>query len=109
MANLSEQVDMTQTTRACLGCGTDISHRHGNARYCESCYAERPKQHKANRARPRTCEYCGEEFMSPTGRERFCGYRCSGLASRARQLANPTKKNCIACGEEFTTASSRMS
>lgn len=99
---------MTQRTRACLQCGADISHRHGNARYCEPCYVGREKRHRDNRARPRTCEHCSEDFASATGRERYCGYRCSGLASRARQLANPTKKSCAACGEEFTTSSSRM-
>lgn len=96
------------TQQTCLGCGADLSLRHGNARYCADCYKIREKQHKDNRARPRTCEHCGETFTSPTGRERYCGYRCSGLASRARQLANPAEKTCVACGKGFATASSRM-
>ena len=107
MANLREQVNVTQTTRACLECGADISHRHGNARYCESCYTNRKKQHEANRARPQTCQHCGKSFTSRTGRERYCGYRCSGLASRALQLARPTSKSCIACGESFASADTR--
>lgn len=98
---------MTKPNRACLGCNASLEGRHGNARYCASCYQHRTKQHEANRARTRTCAYCGAEFAAPTGRESYCGYRCSGLASRAKQLAAPARKRCVACGTAFDTASTR--
>lgn len=98
---------MTKLIRACLGCNASLEGRHGNARYCASCYQQRTKQHEANRARSRVCGHCGDEFTAQSGRESYCGYRCSGLASRAKQLAAPAGKRCVACGAVFNTASTR--
>lgn len=91
----------------CEGCGADISDRMGNARYCGACYVNREKAHEAGRARLRTCVRCGREFLAKTNREKHCGYRCAGLSSRAKQLANRWPVACAACGSIFMTADTR--
>ncbi|EFE65769.1 gp100 [Streptomyces viridosporus ATCC 14672] len=96
------------TTRECLGCGTDISDRHGNARYCRECYEAQEKQHQANRARPALCPQCGAAFSAKTGREKYCTLRCSGLAARARQLGQPWTAICVVCASAFSAADTRM-
>src|ERR1051326_2920544 len=95
------------TSQTCQGCGVDLSHRHGNARYCQDCYKTREEQHAANRARSATCPHCGQTFMAKTGREKYCTLRCSGLAARARQLAIRMHRTCTACGIAFTATDTR--
>jgi len=99
---------MTKLSRACLGCNASLDGRHGNARYCGSCYSQRVKQHEANRARPSICAHCSSEFLSKTGREKHCSRRCSGLAARARQLSAKWQAVCVVCGDPFKTADTRM-
>lgn len=99
---------MTKTTHACLECHGSLEGRHGNARYCDSCYLRRVKQHEANRARPSLCLSCATRFLAKTGRERYCSRRCSGLAARSRQLAAKWQAVCIVCASPFQTADTRM-
>lgn len=62
--------------RSCRVCGTDISWRFGNARYCKQCSGRKQKQIA------RTCRTCGDVILAP---RRVCDGclkpRISGWAS----------------------------
>lgn len=94
-------------SQTCRGCGTDLSGRHGNARYCRACYKAQEKQHEANRARPATCPHCSTEFIAKSDRIVHCSLRCAGLAARRRQLAATWSMACLVCGDPFETADTR--
>lgn len=104
MANLSEQVDMTQITRACQGCGADISHRHGNARRCQQCSAEHQKrQSSRNPDEAANCFDRNELEACRPGRLRRL--RCGKHYTRAFKAGvelTPPERNCLSCGTRFT-------
>lgn len=92
-----------EAKRTCSSCRADISHRHGNTRYCESCSEKRAIRHGEE---SKTCPQCGEIFTGKS-RRRFCSSRCSGVATRARQLAVPEQRVCNPCGRSFVSADAR--
>lgn len=99
-------------TRACLGCGSNISNRMGNAKYCEPCADGRSRVHEATRKAKASmntaCVGCGVAFATPSSK-RYCDLRCAGRTNRAKQLAVTLTKICGGCGEAFTTNDNRRS
>lgn len=93
--------------RRCGDCGTDIADEHGNARFCPPCRAARPAVWEARRTREKRCAHCHAEFTAKTGKEKHCSSRCSGLASRRKQLAAMWAMACVVCSEPFETADTR--
>lgn len=97
-------------TRLCSGCGADISHRMGNAKFCEPCSATRATVHEASRkakaAVHTACFGCGTSFAVPS-HNRFCSSECAGKTNRAKQLSVEITKTCTACGELFITLDNR--
>ena len=53
----------------------------------------------------RTCEYCGNIFISESGQARFCSARCRKAYSRMLKTKPEPKleKICVVCGEPFRT------
>lgn len=49
-----------------------------------------------------TCEYCGKEFETLKGKNRFCSNNCKSAWRRKEGLDNETRM-CIICGREFIT------
>jgi hypothetical protein len=92
---------MTQTTRACLDCGTDITQRHWRAQRCSMCARARELEqlrHKPHKYYDHICEQCGVEFRSRVKRQRFCGVLCSGRWSHPGNI----EQACIVCGALFS-------
>lgn len=99
--------------RACDACGTDITERHYNAKFCEPCYTVRPSTiHEAARDAKRpwyeSCKSCGKQFDRPKQQE-HCNSHCLGKYIRRNQLAMEIIKDCVGCGEPFTTMDNRRS
>lgn len=47
----------------------------------------------------RTCEYCGNSFISKSGKARFCSTACGQRARNARKYGH--EKACAFCGKPF--------
>lgn len=92
---------MGQSTRTCLDCPMDISHRHWRAVRCERCANIRyQKQGAAKRTRTcyeHTCEWCAKLFISRAKHQRFCCTKCCGLASHPGNVV----KKCVVCRTRF--------
>lgn len=104
MANLNEQVDMTQTTRACLACGADISHRHGNTRRCEPCSAAHQKK-QSSRNPDDSAKCFDRNEVDECTRGKLRRLRCSKHYKRAVKAGTdlaPSPRTCLACGTGFT-------
>lgn len=103
VANLSEQVNMTQTTRACLDCSADIGSRHGNARRCEPCSLEH--QGKQNSRNPDESANCfGRNDSEACRPGRLRRLRCGKHYRRAVKAGidlTPAQRECLACGATF--------
>ena len=63
---------MTQTTRACIDCGADISHRHGNAKRCETCNAAAQAVHQGTGKRTQPCAVDNDECVPGRLRSGMC-------------------------------------
>ena len=73
-------------TRACLGCGADISSRSNSAKRCLPCGDQKNREHSRDRSRevrsqahmPRVnnqtsvCICCGNKFRPTKARTRLC-------------------------------------
>lgn len=57
--------------RLCGCCGKDISHRVGNARYCD----DRCKQWVARKYQDKNCWFCGEDIFL-TFKHKYCDSNC---------------------------------
>jgi hypothetical protein len=94
---------MTQTTRACLDCDADISHRHGNTRRCEPCSAAHQKrQNSRNPDQSNDCFDRTDSEACTVGRLRRL--RCNKHYVRAVKAGldlAPPSRTCLGCGEIF--------
>jgi 5-methylcytosine-specific restriction endonuclease McrA len=105
------ECDTLSTMKRCGNCGSDISHRAPQARFCEDaeCHQQRQlahgratygrhradireRQNAAHRARVaarpkkvRFCPHCGKDIGK---RRKWCDLRCR---DKARHAANPTR------------------
>lgn len=96
--------------RQCETCGTDISDRHYNAKFCPPCYEVRPQaihetSRKAKRPWYTECKGCGVTFEQHR-QQQFCSSRCAGIYNRAKQIGH-FPKACRACGDEFVAQDKR--
>ncbi|MFF3928267.1 HNH endonuclease [Streptomyces hirsutus] len=92
---------MTNATRACDRCGTDISTLHGNARRCKTC----PRVLHLGPIPERACDICGKTY-TPKRRDSFCCSRaCNGLRYNrlyaARQKVAEPERTCPGCETTF--------
>lgn len=73
-------------TRPCPRCGNDVTRR--GAKFCSSaCFAA-----SELRLQPISCGSCGQVFLPPKSRTRFCSIECVGKAKRIPLPA------CLHCG-----------
>lgn len=73
--------------RFCDKCGTDITHRAADAKYCSA----RCRNSRSRYVRPvewTPCEMCGTEFLKKKRTARFCSTRCCGRAADLRVAAD---------------------
>jgi hypothetical protein len=106
VANLRDQVDMTQAPRACLDCGADISHRHGNTRRCEPCSAAHQKK-QASRNPDYSVKCFDRNEAEDCTRGKLRRLRCSKHYARAVKAGvdlSPPPRSCLACRTTFTPA-----
>lgn len=92
---------MTNATRACDRCGTDISAMHHNARRCKTC----PKRETPGALLDRPCEICGKVY-TPKRRDSVCCSRaCNGLRYNrvyaARKKEAEPALTCPGCETTF--------
>jgi len=80
----------------CRYCGKELTHTPGSKKKqfcddkCRTAFYNREKQH---RAYVRTCEYCGNEFVSyGYPKKRYCSRDCRTLAER-RERENDHKQS----------------
>lgn len=92
---------MTQATRACDRCGTNISGLHGNARRCKTC----PARPHLSPIPERPCAICGTTYQpkrrdstccSPTCRDLLLSRKYGAAKKAAIQL-----RACPGCNEDF--------
>ena len=74
--------------RTCEQCGTDISDRGHNAKWCESCSAPPP----------RTCIVCRTDISNRGSRSQFCSEDCKQRHQQSKELQGYTKI-CTKCNE----------
>lgn len=95
---------MTQTTRACLDCSADISHRHGNSRRCQPCSAVHLK--KQSSRNPDDSDGCFDRNDADRcTRGKLRRLRCSKHYKRAIKAGidlSPPPRNCPSCDVGFT-------
>lgn len=92
---------MTNATRACDRCGTNISALHRNARRCKTC----PSRVRQDPLPPQLCQICGEAFQ-PKRRDSVCCSRPCNLLRLNRQYAATKKASeperlCPGCDQQF--------
>lgn len=60
------------------------------------------KQDQLHRAVERTCQWCGNKYITVDhGNNKFCSNRCKAAARRASGVDDEIRE-CIVCGESFT-------
>lgn len=62
------------SSRKCLACKTDISHRRSNAKYCST------KCSKSQHFRGTYCIQCGRDLITANPKSRFCSWACINLS-----------------------------
>lgn len=92
---------MTQATRACDRCGTDIGNLRPDARWCRTCRGRNLLGPIPDRA----CEICNTTF-TPKRRDSLCCSRsCNGLRYNrlraAQQKAAEPERTCPGCKTTF--------
>ena len=121
---LNMQTDSSKPARACNWCGTDISHRRSNARWCDNgnrCASNsyRNDHLEDRRAASRDyharvfgkdydakdCSWCGIEFKPRTYHQHGCSRLC---ASKRRDYDKIDRKDflslsCACCGGHFAS------
>lgn len=103
---------MPEVTRCCAYCGTDISDRHGNARWCATCSVQRKidqdhDYHVAHRDWYNSCKGCGAVWPESRQGWQYCSRKCSGQYRRALQLRVKYKRTCKVCLEKTFETSDR--
>lgn len=110
---------MNEVTRACVDCGEDISHRHGNARRCETCARACEKAREAERAKTREyahtpkmmaeriCVVCGGSFRSHSTRRVTCSIRCRSWRATHPGIPIPMERACLTCGQVVSAVNGR--
>lgn len=91
---------MSQSTRVCADCATDISERHWRAQRCELCARRRELdqlKHKSRVFYNYVCEECCTGFRTRVKHQRFCGGVCAGIACHPGNV----NKVCVVCGSPF--------
>lgn len=101
---------MPEVTRWCAYCDTDISDRHGNARWCATCALQRKLDqdhdyYTTHRNCSASCKGCGADGPHPG---QFCSRVCMGKHLRAMQLQTKCVRTCRVCLENtFETSDKR--
>lgn len=104
-------VDATRRARtpnACQLCGTDISERGWQAKFCELCSDYRSYHYRTPLAEVppmilhTECIVCATPFAQPQWQP-CCNRICSGRNAAAQRFNRKLTKQCAGCGEEFTT------
>lgn len=71
--------DRTQITIArCIGCGADLTGRHGKTRFCtSSCRGRFIYKERTNHTREgKTCLCCGADISTKDGHAKYCSDKC---------------------------------
>jgi 5-methylcytosine-specific restriction endonuclease McrA len=91
------QIDMTNPTRTCADCSTDISDRHGNATRCKPC-----NRLKRIKSVPRaSCAECDGSMVGKRADAAYCSLPCAGAAAYRRRnpgVARAKDRSCEDCG-----------
>ena len=80
--------------KECLNCGKPVGNRNGTycSRACRNKHLTR-KDMVEEPKYPRTCQYCGEEFLARRPNAKYCSTRCNHaqqhVVRRERQGARP--------------------
>jgi hypothetical protein len=77
----------TISVRRCLKCGTDISHRHGVAKFCsEKCHDIFHGRHQEPVGK---CQYCSKDISHLHGGKKYCSNVCLKKARTVRHGGTP--------------------
>jgi len=95
------------TERTCCKCGANISHRHGRAKQCEDCQANR----KDTYSEGKTCPTCG---VPVTNKATFCRQHAhpndTAILNRDKELLDRYNagEKCIRLAEEYGISRERV-
>ncbi len=112
----------------CLICGKEFQiypgiTRSGRGKYCSrQCYVKSQRQRPRTEHKPNcTCEICGHEFYRclaaiKVSTNHYCSEKCSGIGHSRIRIGQKSpnwggglvERQCIQCGQTFTTINSQI-
>lgn len=110
-------VDATRQSRKtnrCQLCAADISCRGWQSKFCEPCGKYRRCHYRTplDKLPPRRqhygCAGCGNKFKQPQWQE-FCSRECQGRNAASKRFQQTLTKQCLGCGQSFTTTNPKRS
>ena len=121
--------------RTCQNCGAEFETKYGHQKFCSSKCTNAYHFRKFEEAHPHhrrkyneplpaiNCLNCGKPFIPRNSRNKFCSPRCNrifwarkyysekriaaGKPFKSGKIVKEVERNCLNCGEKFSTTDSR--